>query len=130
MISFIFFFFIRVRGACKDVIAAFGEFFSETTMYSAQVYGQYKIPLCGGTQYITRLLDKTMYPYFIETVGISGYCDSIASLLTAWNVRRVVLISRGNINNPDTTSACFLRAFVKQGLHVTARLSFISKKNI
>ncbi|ORY46582.1 periplasmic binding protein-like I [Rhizoclosmatium globosum] len=84
-----------------DVVAVVGEFFSESTVFSAEVYGYNKIPLCGATQTSSILLDKTRYPYFTQTVPLTVQFEVFSSLLLFWNVNRVALISPRSLSGSN-----------------------------
>ncbi|KAJ3231092.1 hypothetical protein HDU81_004032 [Chytriomyces hyalinus] len=51
----------------KDVVAAIGEFYASSTIYSGQIFGHFQTPLCGATQLNPRLFNKNKYPYFFES---------------------------------------------------------------
>ncbi|KAI9337478.1 periplasmic binding protein-like I [Obelidium mucronatum] len=76
-----------------DVIAVFGDFFGRTVKSSAGVYSQFQLPFCCGSAAVNALLDKTRYPFYIQTITISGWGKALFRLLDFWNVKRVAIIS-------------------------------------
>ncbi|KAJ3301699.1 hypothetical protein HDU76_005671 [Blyttiomyces sp. JEL0837] len=71
----------------------FGEAFSKTTRFSAQVLSHYQVPLCGALQGSLELSNKNLYKYFYRMHFGSGYGKYVVRLLKHWNVRRVAIVA-------------------------------------
>ncbi|KAJ3309319.1 hypothetical protein HDU76_003658 [Blyttiomyces sp. JEL0837] len=73
--------------AQSGVVAVIGEYFSKTAIFTAEV------PICGSSASSSKLSNKQLYPYFFRmTSGTSLLAKGYATLLQAWNVKRVALV--------------------------------------
>ncbi|KAJ3320539.1 hypothetical protein HDU76_000273 [Blyttiomyces sp. JEL0837] len=73
--------------------AVIGELYSKTTRYSAQIFSDLQIPYCGPAQASPELSNKNKYEYFFRMNHGAGYGRYVARLLTAFNVKRVALVT-------------------------------------
>ncbi|KAI9331073.1 periplasmic binding protein-like I [Obelidium mucronatum] len=117
---------IDVGEAHGDVVAVFGEFDGETTGYSAEVYNQYKLPLCGCSQYTLSLLDRNIYPYYIQTMTYTGFRETIALMLNFWNVKRVGLVCAGSTRFKDGGCWSVREYLLQKGFDIVVEISYAS----
>ncbi|KAI9349163.1 periplasmic binding protein-like I [Obelidium mucronatum] len=104
----------------KDVVAVFGEFYAEFSIYSAQVYSMFQLPFCGPYQNSYSLLDRHKYPYYFQAKSISGQGNAVASLLSSWNVTRVAVIAEGLFNRKSSICAQYMESFQDMKIEIVA----------
>ncbi|ORY40002.1 hypothetical protein BCR33DRAFT_740656 [Rhizoclosmatium globosum] len=75
-----------------EVVAAFGDYLSSTTFFTAEMLSYFGIPMCGATQTDPSLKDMVNIPYFMRMQNGQDYGESLALLLTAWNVTRLSVV--------------------------------------
>ncbi|KAI8853440.1 hypothetical protein BC829DRAFT_9343 [Chytridium lagenaria] len=69
-----------------------GDFYSKTTVFSAGVSSQLKVPFCGASQASTSLADKRRFPYFYRTFRAKGVANHITRLFLQWKVQRMAIL--------------------------------------
>ncbi|KAI8845441.1 periplasmic binding protein-like I [Chytridium lagenaria] len=84
----------------KPVAGIIGDVYSRTTIFTAGVASQLKVPFCGATQASPRLADRRNYGYFFRMEVGEGYGSFTANLLHRFEVNRVILVA-----GTDTFSA-------------------------
>ncbi|KAJ3017704.1 UNVERIFIED_CONTAM: hypothetical protein HDU68_011514 [Siphonaria sp. JEL0065] len=94
-------------GQHEDVVAVIGEVFGSLTRFSAQVYAEYKLPFCGPSSTFTKLLDKSLYPYFFQTLTMTGDTETLVLLLKSFKSSRIAVIS-------DNSYSPFCKEYVKK----------------
>ncbi|KAI9327031.1 periplasmic binding protein-like I [Obelidium mucronatum] len=87
-----------------NIIGAVGDVADQSTMITAGILSQFKIPMCGGTQNLPALSDKDNYPYFFRVTFSNKWGDDIAILLNHWNVGRVAMVY--DADEIQSTGAC------------------------
>ncbi|KAI8616840.1 periplasmic binding protein-like I [Chytriomyces sp. MP71] len=114
-----------------DVVAVFGEFFSATTKFSAQVYGQYQLPFCGATQTSRTLLDKNNYPYYVQTISLTGNAETKSLAFRNWGVRRVAIVSDESLLL-SSESVCVeaIKSFTKFGIEIAATIPTVTDADV
>ncbi|KAI9337487.1 periplasmic binding protein-like I [Obelidium mucronatum] len=103
-----------------DVVAVFGDFYGSTVRYSAQVYSQFHV--------LSRkpvLLDKNKYPYFFQTITVSGIGQAVFQLLKFWNVKRVAIISESSHSCDDT----IINPLIANGIEIVENLQSVTYKD-
>ncbi|KAJ3017082.1 UNVERIFIED_CONTAM: 3-hydroxy-3-methylglutaryl-coenzyme A (HMG-CoA) reductase isozyme [Siphonaria sp. JEL0065] len=88
----------------QDVIGVVGDIADQSTMITAGILSQFKIPLCGGTVNLPALSDKQNYPYFFRVTFSNKWGQDIAVLLKRWKVTRVAMIY--DADDIEGTGAC------------------------
>ncbi|KAJ3310760.1 hypothetical protein HDU76_003301 [Blyttiomyces sp. JEL0837] len=85
---------IQVNAAvnANKTVVMFGDYFDNTTSFTAEVLSYLKVPICGATQTDPTLSDKANYPLFFRTNPAYQIGNHLSKLLTAWNVTRVSVI--------------------------------------
>ncbi|KAI9331063.1 periplasmic binding protein-like I [Obelidium mucronatum] len=109
-----------------DVVAVFGEFFTQTTIFSAQVYSHNQLPFCGCTQASKDLLDKNKYPYYIQTMPITGYGETAALLLQKWNVKRIVILTNNRFEAAGNLCYDVAAALKKSDIEIISVIEFVN----
>ncbi|ORY39126.1 periplasmic binding protein-like I [Rhizoclosmatium globosum] len=107
-----------------DVVAVFGDFFGGTAARTAEVFSHLKIPFCASSTVSAALLNKQIYPYFFETLTMTGFGNAIYQLLKTWNVKRVAIVS--NQLNPCTD---IVAALVYHGIQILQIIRLVSYKD-
>ncbi|KAI9327033.1 periplasmic binding protein-like I [Obelidium mucronatum] len=75
-----------------NIVGAVGDVADQSTMITAGILSQFKIPMCGGTQNLPALSDKDNYPYFFRVTFSNKWGNDIAILLKHWKVGRVAMV--------------------------------------
>ncbi|KAJ3027806.1 UNVERIFIED_CONTAM: hypothetical protein HDU68_003089 [Siphonaria sp. JEL0065] len=83
---------LQIATSHPDVIAAIGDTADQSTMITASVFSQYKIPMCGGSQNLPALSDKDNYPYFWRVSYSNKWGRDVGVLLKVWKVTRVAIV--------------------------------------
>ncbi|KAJ3192592.1 hypothetical protein HK101_006275 [Irineochytrium annulatum] len=86
--------------ASSSVAAVFGEYYSKSSIFTAETAGHYRKPFCGVSQGTVSLADKENYPYFFRLQNTKGSGRHVLQLLRQWNVHRIAVLSA-----TDTLSA-------------------------
>ncbi|KAJ3267515.1 hypothetical protein HDU76_011768, partial [Blyttiomyces sp. JEL0837] len=74
------------------VIGGVGEHYSKSTVFTAQIFSQFKVPFCGVVQGSPALSNKNKYPYYFRMLpGVKG--TAVAALFKHWKVKRVALVT-------------------------------------
>ncbi|KAJ3028862.1 UNVERIFIED_CONTAM: hypothetical protein HDU68_000735 [Siphonaria sp. JEL0065] len=87
-----------------EVIGVIGDTQDPSTMLSAGVFSQFKIPMCGSNQNIPLLSDKNNYPYFFRVTFNYKFGQDIVKLLKMWKVKRVAIVH--NFDDAEASGAC------------------------
>ncbi|KAI8613987.1 periplasmic binding protein-like I [Chytriomyces sp. MP71] len=104
----------------SDVVAVIGEFFSETTVNSNEIYSHYQIPFCGGMQGDTRLWNRHNYPYNFQTLPFTSFMNPFQIILKTWNVTQVAFLSAGRLSQPYTLESNIIFSLRQKGIFVAA----------
>ncbi|KAJ3298548.1 hypothetical protein HDU76_006452, partial [Blyttiomyces sp. JEL0837] len=105
-----------------SVRAALGELWSATTVFSAEVFSQHKMPFCGQFQSTLRLSDKNKYPYYFRLNEARGFGNYLVRLLRTWKVNRVALIVDDDPSNLAAVNIDIEPAFLSAGIQVITRV--------
>ncbi|KAI9344213.1 periplasmic binding protein-like I [Zopfochytrium polystomum] len=76
----------------NNTAIAFGDYFSNTTSFTAEILSYYKVPFCGSTQDDPGLSDKSNFGSFFRTQPASAVGAYFVRLFSVWNVTRVSII--------------------------------------
>ncbi|KAI9327039.1 periplasmic binding protein-like I [Obelidium mucronatum] len=87
-----------------EISGVVGETSDLSTMLTAGILSQFKIPFCGGVQNLPALSDKDDYPYYFRVTFSNKWGQDIALLLNLWNVKRVALVY--DVDDIESKGAC------------------------
>ncbi|KAJ3413828.1 hypothetical protein HDV05_007428 [Chytridiales sp. JEL 0842] len=89
-----------LKATTNGVVGAIGEYKSSTTLFSASIFSQLRIPFCGVSQGSPLLANRQDYPYFFRLTSVKGRGEHYVQLLRFFGASRV-----GIIAGSDTFSA-------------------------
>ncbi|KAJ3118302.1 hypothetical protein HDU96_002740 [Phlyctochytrium bullatum] len=75
----------------QPVAAVVGDYYSRTTLFTAALASQFKVPMCGSTQGTPRLSDKREFEYFFRLLP-TNFAYHLAKLFRHIQVDRVALV--------------------------------------
>ncbi|KAI9339024.1 periplasmic binding protein-like I [Obelidium mucronatum] len=112
-----------------DVVGAVGDTAGLSTLVTAGVLSQFKIPICGGVQNLPALSDRNNYPYFWRTTFSNRYGTDIVTLLKRWNVGRVAMVF--DTDDIESKGACLdiKNALFSSGIIILANRYYHGLKN-
>ncbi|KAJ3104144.1 hypothetical protein HDU97_009495 [Phlyctochytrium planicorne] len=76
----------------NNITGMVADCFSKSTLFSAGIASQLKVPFCGHFQGSPKLSDIKAYPYFFRTMPGRGQSKHIVRYLQYYNVKHVTLI--------------------------------------
>ncbi|KAJ3120652.1 hypothetical protein HK101_006905, partial [Irineochytrium annulatum] len=88
--------------ASMPVAGIIGDFFSRSTILTAEAATYYKKPFCGASQGTTVLSDKNNYPYFYRMQVAKGAGAHVLTLMKQWGISRIAMLQ-----SADTLSASY-----------------------
>ncbi|KAJ3235558.1 Peroxisomal membrane protein pex16 [Chytriomyces hyalinus] len=83
---------IAIGEDLSGVVGVVGDTLGSTTLLSAAILSQYRIPMCGAVQNLPSLSNKHNLPYFWRITFSNTWGREVAALLTRWNVKRVAMV--------------------------------------
>ncbi|KAJ3319136.1 hypothetical protein HDU76_000632 [Blyttiomyces sp. JEL0837] len=108
--------------AQSGVIAAVGEYFSKSTIFSAEVFSVYKIPFCAVAASSAKLSNKHQYPYVIRMLpSVTLIMKGHLRMLQSWNVKRVALVVGYDILSRDAAKLVE-KYFTEGGVTIITRI--------
>ncbi|KAI9336310.1 periplasmic binding protein-like I [Obelidium mucronatum] len=107
-----------------DVIAVFGDFMAEDMAADAEVYGYYKIPQCTGNAYTLPLRNRAKYPYYFQTITVTGYAEALGLLLKSWNVKRIAFLAPGTYLGENSLCGYLANSLHNAGFDVISRMVY------
>ncbi|KAJ3035422.1 hypothetical protein HDU99_010595, partial [Rhizoclosmatium hyalinum] len=108
----------------KSVIGAVGDVADQSSMITAGILSQYKIPLCGGTPNLPALSNKANYPYYFRVTFSNKWGNDIATLLRKWNVKRLAMVY--DADDSESVGACLdiKQSLFSNNILILARRSY------
>ncbi|KAI8608359.1 periplasmic binding protein-like I [Chytriomyces sp. MP71] len=105
-----------------DVVAAMGELFSRTTLYSNEIYSHFQIPFCGATQADVRLFNMENYPFYFQSFPFSSIVNVYQIILKSLNVTQVAFLCRAPLTLSNTFQSTIISSLQQNGIHVAAAI--------
>ncbi|KAJ3104160.1 hypothetical protein HDU97_009511 [Phlyctochytrium planicorne] len=87
----------------NDVVALVGDMYSRTTVFTAGIASQFKIPFCGSVQASPKLSDLRNFSYFFRLQLAKGISRPVGRLLLHYQILKVMDETRQTFNSHNIT---------------------------
>ncbi|KAJ3080081.1 hypothetical protein HDU99_009323, partial [Rhizoclosmatium hyalinum] len=102
---------VEIQEKHSDVVAILGG----TNYMTGELRTLYKVPSCGVGNFFQGFTDRKKYGYYISTQSYSGYARPVTTLLTAWGVSRVAILT-------DSGSSDIVAELNEHGIRILTKI--------
>ncbi|KAJ3260537.1 hypothetical protein HDU77_001293 [Chytriomyces hyalinus] len=95
---------IAIGEDLSGVVGVVGDTLGSSTLLSAAILSQYRIPMCGPVQNLPSLSNKENLPYFWRITFSNTWGRDVAALLARWKVGRVAMVV--DTDDVEAAGAC------------------------
>ncbi|KAJ3404723.1 Peroxisomal membrane protein pex16 [Chytriomyces hyalinus] len=95
---------IAIGEDLSGVVGVVGDTLGSSTLLSAAILSQYRIPMCGPVQNLPSLSNKENLPYFWRITFSNTWGRDVAALLARWKVGRVAMVV--DMDDVEAAGAC------------------------
>ncbi|ORY41329.1 periplasmic binding protein-like I [Rhizoclosmatium globosum] len=103
---------MEIQDKHSDVVAILGG----TNYMTGEMRTLYKVPSCGVGNSYQGFTDRKKYGYYISTQSYSGYARPVTTLLTAWGVSRVAILT-------DSGSSDIVAELNEHGIRILTKIN-------